>query len=277
MSVMEQSPEAAEPARSGAEPPARSTFAPPAKEYMVSFYGGAPYTYPSDVSIKKTGVHNLTVKDVVWRGFPFDNPIYYGYRATRWLDGGSTGVMLDFTHSKAISNPDRNARFEGTMDGQPAPPETRLGDIFRKLEASHGHNMLTLNGLLRLPRISPRIFPYVGFGAGITLPHSEVQFRKNEKRTYEYQYAGPVGQALVGIEFRLPRMSYFVEYKFSLAPYEMPLSEADGSWLPLDLWRQFQNWSASREPPGGRLWTTFTSHQIIAGLSVRTNPAVPSP
>ncbi len=77
--------------------------------------------------------------------------------------------------------------------------------------------MLTLNGLFRLPSIGLRLHPYVGIGAGVALPHSEVQMVKDPGRTYEYQYAGPVGQALIGIEFRVPRMSYFFEYKFTLA------------------------------------------------------------
>jgi hypothetical protein len=42
--------------------------------------------------------------------------------------------------------------------------------------------------------------------------------------------------------------------------------------LPLDLWRQFQNWLSGEEPPGGRLTTTLVSHQGIFGLGVRSAP-----
>jgi hypothetical protein len=241
---------------------------------MVGAYGGAPYTYPSDVKVTKPGTHDFTAKDVEWQAFPFDNPIYYGVRIARWFgDSGKTGAMLDFTHSKAISIKTQETRFEGTVDGKAAPEKALIKDVFDRLEASHGHNMLTFNGLLRLPSFSFRISPYVGLGAGINLPHAEVHVKGEPKRTYEYQYAGPVGQALIGVEFRLPRMSYFLEYKFSLADYRMPLSGRDGSILFLDLWNQFQRWSSGSEPPGGWAETRYTSHQVIGGLAVRLGGA----
>jgi hypothetical protein len=248
-----------------------SAIAPPGRELMFAGYGGVPYTYPSDVSIVKPGQHDFTVKDVPWDGKPFVNPIYYGARIVRYGDG-RVGTMLDFTHSKTIARLDEDATFTGTLNGAPAPERAKLRDIFRKLEASHGHNMLTLNGLLRLPSFTPWLQPYVGVGGGVTLPHSEVQFAGNEKRTYEYQYAGPVGQALFGIELRTSRVSYFLEYKFTYAPYEMPLTEREGAWLPLDLWSQFKNWLSGAEPPGGRLTTTLASHQGIFGLGIRSAP-----
>ena len=48
-------------------------------------------------------------------------------------------------------------------------------------------------------------------GSGVSLPHSEVQMKTERGRTYEYQYTGPALQALIGLEFRVPRMSYFLE------------------------------------------------------------------
>lgn len=235
-------------------------------------YSGVPYTYPSDVEFKKTGLHDFTVHDVPWEGRPFRNPIYYGARFVGF--GGSRfGAMLDFTHSKAIARLSEEAAFTGTLNGAPAPERAVLSEVFKKLEASHGHNMLTLNGLLRLPRFGVRLQPYVGIGAGVSLPHSEIGFANAEQRTYEYQMAGPVAQTLFGLEVRTDRMVYFLEYKFTWAPYTMPLSERDGSWLPLDLWKQFQNWMSGQEPPGGTARTTFISHQGIFGLGVRLTPA----
>jgi hypothetical protein len=257
--------------KGGAADPARVA---PRAEWMLAAYGGSPYTYPSDVKITKPGEHDVTVKDVEWQGLPFVNPIYYGVRVLRWFSGGRTGSMLDFTHSKAISKRSQEAAFEGTLDGKPAPEKALIGAIFKKLEASHGHNMLTLNGLLRLPTFSFRIAPYVGIGAGVSLPHSEVHVATDPSRTYEYQMAGPVAQALIGIEFRLPRMSYFLEYKFTLADYRMPLTGRDGTILFSDLWNQFTRWSSGEEPPDGWAETRFTSHEVIGGLGVRL-PAGP--
>lgn len=257
-------------ARSAARNPARD--APRARETTLGFYSGVPNTLPSDVTIQKSESHDFTLRDVQWEGKPFTNPIYYGVRTARWLTSRS-GVMLDFTHSKAIALRDVQHTITGTLGGKPAPAQGTVDDLFGKLEASHGHNMLTLNGLLRLPSITARLSPYVGLGAGITLPHMEVDI-KGEPRTYEYQYAGPVGQALAGIELRLPRVSLFLEYKFTLAPYDVPLSGVTSSdFLPQDLWRQFRAWLAGGEPPGGRLSTTFVSHQLIGGLTLRVAPA----
>lgn len=248
--------------------------APRARETALAFYGGIPNTLPSDVIVQKGDVHDFTIRDVQWEGKPFVNPIYYGVRTTRWQTPRS-GAMLDFTHSKAISLRDIRHTITGTMGGKPAPADGTVDEMFGKLEASHGHNMLTLNGLLRLPSITARLSPYVGVGAGISLPHMEVDL-KGEARTYEYQYAGPVGQALAGIEVRLPRVSLFLEYKFSLAPYDVPLSGRNSSdFLPQDLWRQFQSWLSGDEPANGRLATTFTSHQVIGGLAVRFAPPAP--
>jgi lipid A oxidase len=241
----------------------------PRSEWMVAAYGGSPYTYPSDVKFTKPGARDFTVKDVQWQGLPFVNPIYYGVRVMRWFGDGRIGSMLDFTHSKAISDRQQQVKVEGTIDGKPAPESVLIGDMFSKLEASHGHNMLTINGLLRLPSFTFRLSPYVGLGAGVSLPHSEVQIKTDPSRTYEYQMAGPVGQAVIGLEFRLPRMSYFLEYKFTLADYRMPLTGRDGDILFTDVWRQLSEWWKGVEPRDGWAETRYTSHQVIGGLGVR--------
>lgn len=262
------------------EAPAASRFAPPTREKMVAFYGGAPYTYPSTVTLKKNGVHDFEVDGVEWMGEPFTDPIYYGVRVVNWFEGGRTGGMLDFTHSKTIADMDQDVVFEGVVGGNPAPGATKLGEVFRRLEASHGHNMLTLNGLLRLFDLNPRLSVYGGLGAGINLPHSEIQLKGKDQggRTYEYLYTGPVGQALIGIEFRVPRMSYFFEYKFSYARYDVPLSELDGTKIGLfaDLYRQAARWWSGEPPPGGILSKNLVSHQAIGGLGVRFG-AAPAP
>ncbi|MEL7089164.1 MAG: hypothetical protein AAGL98_12100, partial [Planctomycetota bacterium] len=171
---------------------------------------------------------------------------------------------------------DKDIDIKGLLDGENVDTTKKLGDVFRRLEFSHGHNMLTINGLFRLADITPRLSPYVGIGAGINLPHAEMRLHTG-KRTYEYQYAGPVGQALIGIEFRVPRMSYFLEYKFSYAFYDVPLSNLDGTEIGLfaDLYRQAVNWWSGAPPPGGDLQTRLVSHQAIGGLGFRI--ATPKP
>ncbi|MDX2258908.1 MAG: hypothetical protein NW205_08330 [Hyphomicrobiaceae bacterium] len=246
--------------------------APPAAELMIAGYAGAPYTYPSLVRVRapeeKT---DLTVDPVTWRGEPFNDPIYYGVRVVRWLGEGRTGAMLDFTHSKAIAELGRDVMMTGTERSQPVPSTNALNAVFKRLEFSHGHNMLTLNGLMRLVDLHPALSLYGGLGVGINLPHTEVQRQSGRPRTYEYQYTGPVAQGLIGIEFRVPRMSYFIEYKFTFASYDAPLSELDGTKIGLfaDLYRQAAMWWSGTAPPGGHVETRLVSHEVIGGLGVR--------
>ena len=58
--------------------------------------------------------------------------------------------------------------------------------------------------------------PYLGIGAGLSIPRVEV-FRtgwSKETRTNEYQIAGPAFQLLAGVEWRVTgRLSVFLEHK----------------------------------------------------------------
>lgn len=236
----------------------------------AGIYSGVAHTHPATVTIKKGG-SEVTVKDFDWIGKPFVNPIYYGARVWRWNTAGPFGHMVDFTHAKAIAKPDSVATFTGSHNGKPLPSKAPVKDVFRKLEFSHGHNMLTYNGLVRLGTWLGWIKPYVGVGAGISLPHSEVGFAGDNARTYEYHFAGFNGQGLVGLELDFGRTSLFLEYKFTYAPYDIPLThEPQGAILPIDLWRQFGFWWRDEEPPGGRLTVNLASHHSIAGVMVKT-------
>lgn len=241
------------------------------KETAFGAYLGAPYHYPSDFTLKKDGRHDLTIKDIDWYTKPFDNPLYYGARVQRWQEGGRFGTMIDFVHSKVYAPLDATYPFEGTLDGKPAPATGKLNDYFSKLEWTHGHNMLTFNGLMRFPSFGP-VAPYAGIGAGVSLPHSEIHLKTDPARTYEYQYTGPTAQALFGLEYRLKTGSVFIEYKFTIADYLGPLTHTDGSWLPLDLWRQFTRWRSGEDPPGGWAGARLTSHQVVSGFTVRFAP-----
>ena len=257
------------------DPLPASTAAGP--EWLNGGYFGMPYTHSSDVRFVKPGSTDLTAHDVNWDGKPFKSPIYYGLRSLRW-NGGGQGVMVDFTHSKTISQPDQTLRFSGQRNGRPAPGSSRNGDVFRHLEFSHGHNMLTLNRLWQLGWLSPAIRPYAGAGAGVALPHTEIQFAGDDARTYEYQYAGPVGQVLAGIEIRLPRASVFVEYKFSLARYSVPLTGTDSrGWGYVDFILHLLSRLQGVQPAHGTATTTLASHQIIGGVGLRSPVAAAMP
>ncbi len=247
------------------------------RDVLAGGYLGVTHTHPSIVTIKNPGRTDMTVGPIAWEGKPFKSPIYYGARISSWPAHSPIGTMLDFTHAKAISRFEDTANFSGTLEGKPLPPQARLGDMFKHLEFSHGHNMLTGNVLMRLGNF--RVQPYVGAGAGISLPHTEIAFRGENGRTYEYQYAGLAGQVLAGLEVKLGGASLFVEYKLSYAPYDVPLSGVVNGWLLFtDLWRQFRAWVAREVPPGGRLTTPLLSHHAIGGAMIKvTRPAMASP
>jgi lipid A oxidase len=275
-SVLEQARVDNEPALAQRSGPGDGSRLAPGRETVIGAYSGAPYNYPSAARVTNPGgpgATDFTVDPVNWYTAPFKSPIYYGARVQRWFAGGRTGGMVDFIHSKAIAPLDEESGFTGTLDGQPLAPRARIADVFRKFEFSHGHNMLLFNGLVRLPGIGARISPYAGAGVGASLPHTEVELTNGgHPRTYEYNYAGPATQALLGVEIRLARVSFFVEYKFTYAHYSAPLSQVDGSWLPLDMWRQVKRWFAGEAPPGGHIATELAAHQIVSGLAVRLAP-----
>ncbi|MEL6373842.1 MAG: hypothetical protein AAFR04_07720 [Pseudomonadota bacterium] len=270
----------------------RSSGVPAAQHdgsWVIAGYTGSPYTHASDITFKRaaaatpatadpdlTGATDLTVEGVDWIGRPFKAPIYYGVRVQNWSSTSAFGGMLDFTHSKAIAPRDQVTQFRGQWNGRDLTGMRRIDDVFRKLEFSHGHNTLTLNGLVRLWG-SGRVRPYLGVGGGVSLPHTEIHFKGAPKRTYEYQYTGPAFQALGGIELPVGgRLSLFIEYKLTVAPYAAPLHRRNGTILAEDVWRQWLDWWRGVAPPGGWATTRLVSHQIAGGLGVRIAKGSPT-
>ncbi|HEX5958992.1 MAG TPA: hypothetical protein VFY92_10115 [Hyphomicrobiaceae bacterium] len=242
-------------------------------EHLIGGYSGVSLTLPSTVRITNPGRTDLTVQDFNWIGRPFKSPIYYGLRSQHWAPASPLGTMIDFTHAKAIARAGDTATFTGTINGQPAPGKAKIEDVFRHLEFSHGHNIVTLNGLVRLPSWFLPVRPYIGLGGGITLPHTEIGLKAENRRTYEYQFAGYAGQILFGVQLPIGRLAPFVEYKFTYAPYTVPLSHEPQGWvLVTDLWRQFRAWAKGEPPPGGYLSTDLVTHHGIGGVLFRATP-----
>ena len=183
-------------------------------EFLLGIYGGVSGTFDSDVDVE-SGATDLTLEDVPFDGESFDNPIYYGARGTYWLEGmPSYGVMLDFTHAKAIAG------------------ESDIAPTFDELQFSHGLNTLTLNGLYRHPL--SWITPYAGVGLGVSVPHVEIDLAGGGSSTDGYQFGGLAAQALAGMEFPLgDRFALFAEYKFSYTPLDIDLD--GGGSLETDL------------------------------------------
>ena len=56
----------------------------------------------------------------------------------------------------------------------------KYDEIMKKLEFSHGHNMLMLTGLVRLPGLGARLSPYAGLGGGVLLVNAAVVANDHE-------------------------------------------------------------------------------------------------
>ena len=266
------------------------------RETLIAGYLAQPFYHRSDVHLTRPDDTDLTAKGLGWDGDALKFPIDGGVRT---VTGAHTfAFMVDFLHNKAVSRLGRGAHgrripnpviedvdLAGTLKGEAAPPRAKLTDIFTRLEFTHGHNVLLFTPIVRLGAITPNIRPYMGVGAGFALPHVEVWFpgEGRERRTNEYQFAGPAAQLLAGFEFRTGRMSYFVEYKFTWAHISAALSESQSGRnfdLPGDLLRQLGRWWRGETPRLGRVRTTLAAHQVAGGAGYwvsRPRPATSAP
>jgi lipid A oxidase len=264
-----------------------NTKAASGTETLVAGYVGNPIYYRSNISVVRPDGTDLKLHGLGWDGDALHFPIDGGVRYVRW--NGRFGFMIDSLHNKAIarlgkSSHGRKLKYpvveevpaSGTFRGKPVSKRVKLNEIFERLEFTHGHNLLYFTGMFRLPDLSPGLRPYVGLGGGFAIPHTEVWFKGEGKAggTYEYQYAGPAVQGLLGIELQVGRVSYFVEYKFSYA-WINGLLTAGKSWknwnLPGDLLRQFSQWIRGAEPKNGRFSTALGAHQIVVGAGYRSS------
>ena len=213
---------------------------------QLGAYLGPAYTSRSSLNLVQPGGTDMTFGDIAWEGKPFRPPPYYGYRAIYWLSD-RYGVMLDFTHIKAIAIKNRPGQQSGFKDGDHVPTQAPVSATLKRLEFTHGYNLLTLNALRRASMRAPNLMPFAGVGLGVAIPHVEVQRagKPQSTRTYEYQITGPALQLLGGIEWRLGRrLSLFVEYKLTCA---MIRGDLVG---------------------GGKVTTNLCTHQVPVGIAV---------
>jgi len=180
-------------------------------EWAFNGYLGYSFTPASRVTLNEPALPSVSVNDVSWAGEPFKSPPYYGLRVTRFFQSApGWGIAVDFTHAKAIAN------LEGTA-----------GDTFSNLQFTHGHNLLTVNGIYRWRAESAPVRPYVGLGGGVAIPHVEVATA--ESRTEAYRLTGPALEVLAGASFDVAsHLALAAEYKVSYARIDANL-EGGGS------------------------------------------------
>jgi lipid A oxidase len=228
------------------------------REIQLGLYGGGNGVFNGDIFLKQPNGTDMTLKNVRWSGEPFDDPPYYGVRATYWpARSPSLGVMIDYTHGKAISRRHEEVEQTGMRDGKPVPAREPVSATFTKIEYSHGLNFLTLNAVYRFRGLHRRIVPYFGLGMGIMTPHSEAARRGVARQdwTYRYEVSGPGFQGLAGIEWRVKPQSRF-----------QPFTEVKLGYG--------RNHTELRE--GGWVETNLFAYQFALGLNAYTRPPLPA-
>lgn len=195
---------------------------PAQAEWRVSLYGGKSVTFDSDVHFKQPGGTDMTLHDVPWDDESFKSPFYYGARITYWFDESPWGLAIDFTHAKIIADTSAVVSVSGTRNGTPVSGNQPVNNTFSNLQLSHGHNLLTANGLYRLRWDAWE--PYAGLGVGVAIPHVEADVVGGQQ-TQEYQIGGPAAQGFLGLSVRVwDRLSVFSEYKLSYADVKADLN-----------------------------------------------------
>jgi lipid A oxidase len=136
-----------------------------------------------------------------WDGASFEMPPVYNARFTYWLDDHGMvdwGVGVTYTHAKVKA--DLN--------------DPTMGD-FTTLEFTDGINFLTASVYRRFD-LGNKFTPYVGVGAGLSIPKVEINGPSLTQETDEYQITGFAAEATAGVDYALTEnWSLFGEYKFN--------------------------------------------------------------
>ena len=174
-------------------------------EEYLSAYAGVQTAPNSDVSVKDENGKTYDF-NAEWEGRSLAFPIYYGFKYISWGEK-NTGFAIDFAHAKVYVS-----------------DETLEKSGFNTLEFSDGLNFLTLNYLIRRPQDIQDLNWFYGVGAGINVPHVEVQTTDKGRRTFEYQYGGYALQAQIGLEKNLSeKFVVFAEYAINYADVDVDL------------------------------------------------------
>jgi lipid A oxidase len=187
---------------------------PALAEVELGFYLGSQSAPHSGVTITGDSVVPDSDFTAGWDGRSFENPLYYGLRATWWRNE-RFGLGLDFTHAKVY-----------------ADDETLAETGFEHFEFSDGINILTFNVYRRWDQALGGLTPYVGGGIGLSIPHVELTDGGSE--TFGYQVTGPAVAWIAGISYPISdRFSVFGEYKGTYSMNEAELT--GGGTLETDI------------------------------------------
>jgi opacity protein-like surface antigen len=205
-------------------------YSPAQADWVFGHYRGNTATQSNTVKVARpagSAGSNLRIDSVDYDGQGWNHPVYYGYRASRFLKNKShIGVELEFTHAKAIADVAQIV----SIDGADVP----LSTVMQRLELSHGLNFALANIAFRRPLAltgpAHRLLLIARAGGGVTIPHVETVFEGVRKNGY--QYGGPAWQVGGGLEYRIVAgLLAVADLRFTTA-YERVLIGPNGSEGP---------------------------------------------
>ena len=244
----------------------------PGRETVIGAYTGAPYNYPSAARVRAARAPS-TSPSIPSTGTPTRSRA----RSTtaRACSAGSPAARPAAWSTSSTRRRSPRSRRRPTSPApstaQPLPPRARIADVVSKLEFSHGHNMLLFNGLVRLPGIGARVSPYAGAGVGaLAAAHRVPADQRQPPAHLRIQLRRP--RCAGAARRRDPPRARVVLRRVQVhlrRTTRRRCRQMDGSWLPLDIWRQVKRWFAGEPPPGGHISTRARRHQVVSGLAVR--------
>jgi lipid A oxidase len=187
-------------------------------EIELQAFGGANWNFDSKIKTEHGAVNDS--RTVGWEGKPDEAPPYWGVRATYWPESWNNwGIAFDYAHTKAYA--DINFATD---------------PVFNHLEFTDGNNLYMIDALKRFHVDGTRLVPYVGVGAGVAIPHTEVNLDAYPNwRTFKYEYGGPAAQIIGGSKYMLTQhWGAFAEGKLSYSYIDGGLT--DGGRVKTQLW-----------------------------------------
>lgn len=175
-----------------------------AAQLVLSLRQGKAWVGSNDLDLERPGGTDLTFHDVAWADQSYRAPIYYGAGLTWWLPRHPRwGLGVDFTHAKAILDGDATSLVNGRLAGVPFDDTLPVRELVPHLEFSHGLNLATIGAYRRWvaetgPEPDTGVALYLGLGAGVVIPHVEATI--GNRRTDEYQLAGPAARGVIGLD-----------------------------------------------------------------------------